>query len=287
MALEVPGDVICPSHAIAGYSCPNENKSYLLQLLTPAASSQHLLALLDDARILMFDKTHLATPLHTIQAGQQESMKALSNIENEKSAWIAASSAGYLAVWDARTNSTAPAMRLVGPSSAPYLSLASSNTYVAAGTELQGSDAYLDIWDLRQAGAPVRTYSEVHSDDITSLVYHPDESMHHGILLSGGMDGLVCATDTNISSEDDAVVSVGNTNASLARVGWAACPDSYTFTPRSSVVDVGMDEHEQALANSAHWNHLGPAYAISNMQTLSLWDADKVCMRDTAPADML
>ena len=111
--------------------------------------------------------------------------------------------------------------------------------------------------------------------------------MHHGILLSGGMDGLVCATDTNISSEDDAVVSVGNTNASLARVGWAACPDSYTFTPRSSVVDVGMDEHEQALANSAHWNHLGPAYAISNMQTLSLWDADKVCMRDTAPADML
>lgn len=275
MALHVPHNVVCPPSAIDGYVCSKERPPYILQLMTPSASTQHLLALCDNARILMFDKTKLHTPLQTICTPDDEPITHVSNVDGVQHGWIGSSSAGYVAVWDAREATTEPNTRLVGPSGAPYLCVATSGTYAAVGTELQNSDAYIDVWDLRQTAAPLQTYSEVHSDDVTSLIYHPDKTRHPNVLLSGGMDGLVCAIDTSIGAEEDAVISVGNTNASLARVGYASHPDAYKFAPRVPAVDVGMDEHDQALEASAQRTCLGPVYAISNMQTLSLWDADK------------
>ena len=281
MALQVSDHVVCPPHAIGGYISSDNRLPYIIQVMTPSASAQHLLALCDDARILLFDKTQLATPYDTIRMPEEEAFTALSNIECNANAWMGASRSGYVAVWDARATAIEPQMRLAGPRTSPYLSVASNGVYVATGTELEGSDALIDVWDLRHTTAPVHTYSEVHSDDITSLVYHPDQSQHANILLSGGMDGLICATDTSIGAEEDAVISVGNTNASLARVGWAAYPASYRFTPSVPIVDVGMDDHDQRLVNNERWNHLGPVYAISNMQTLSVWDADKFdCIKE-------
>ena len=281
MALHVSDHVVCPPHAMDGYFSSDDRVPYITQIMTPSASAQHLLALCDDARILLFDKTQLAAPYDTIRAPEEEAFTALSNIESNNNAWMGTSVSGYVAVWDARAPTMEPQMRLTGPSKSPYLSVASNGMYVATGTELKGSDAMIDVWDLRQTSTPVHTYSEVHSDDITSLVFHPDRSQHANILLSGGMDGLICATDTSIKTEEDAVVSVGNTNASLARVGWAAYPTSYCFTPSVPVTDVDMDDHDQQLVNNERWHHLGPVYAISNMQTLSLWDADKFdCIKE-------
>lgn len=280
MALRVPPQVVCPPKALDGYTSLGDRVPYITQLLTPLASPQHLVALCDDGTMHMFDKTSWRAPAQTIRSPDVEPLTALSNLEQANTAWVGASRGGFLALWDARLASHAPASKLAGPSGAPYLSLATSGMYMAAGTELQGVDAWIDVWDVRQTSCPVRTYGEAHSDDVTSLVFHPDDTTHAGILLSGAMDGLVCAIDTHIDKEDDAVVSVGNTNASLARVGWACHSPSYRYQPHSALTDVGMNADELALSKVPRRTDLGPVYAISHMQTMSLWDADKV--RDSA-----
>lgn len=106
-------------------------------------------------------------------------------------------------------------------------------------------------------------------------MFHPDVAHHGNILLSGGMDGLACVIDVSRSVEDDAVVSVGNTGSSLARVGWAAAPAGYHIGQRA-LADVDMDENDASLVRESRRSALGPAYTVSNMQTLGIWDADRV-----------
>jgi len=276
MALRVSPQVVCPPQAVDGYKCPGDHVPYITQLLSPLASPTHLVALCDDGTLHVFDKTHWHAPARTIRPTESEAITAVANLEYVNTAWVGTSRGGYLALWDARAASHAPASKLAGPSGAAYLSLATSGVYMAAGTEIQGTDAWIDVWDARNTSAPVRTYGEAHSDDITSLVFHGDTVKHPGILLSGGMDGLVCAIDTHMDKEEDAVISVGNTNASLARVGWACHSPLYQFQAQSELADVGMDANEIALSNAPRRKGLGPVYAISHMQTMSLWDADKV-----------
>ena len=281
--LRVPLDVVCPRRAIDGYTSTATSKPYFTQLLTPLASPHHLLALCDSPGLVLFDKTRLAAPVQSIQVPSAEALTAVQNTEAAHAAWLAASRGGFVALWDARANETAPSMQFAGPSNAPYLSLATSGQYFAAGTELKASDAYIDLWDVRQMGAPVCTYAEAHSDDVMSLCFHPERERHEGVLLSGGMDGLVCAIDTRLTEEEDAVISVGNTNASLARVGWAAMPPDYAYTPRIAAVNIDMDEKDTALCSDPRRTRLGPVHAVSNMQTLSLWDADKFdCLVESA-----
>lgn len=131
-----------------------------------------------------------------------------------------------------------------------------------------------DRRDLRRPDAPVHVYDESHSDDVTALAFHPETDSHSGILLSGGMDGLVSAIDTTLSEEDDAVVSVGNTDSSVARIGWTKASGRYT-PPRTEVADAEVEERDAALLSDPRRQRLGPLYAISNMQTLSMWDADR------------
>lgn len=116
---------------------------------------------------------------------------------------------------------------------------------------------------MRAPAAPVHTYSESHSDDVTSLSFHPSSS-HSEILLSGSTDGLLCTYDTRIADEDDAVLSVGNTGASLARAGWGAARAG----AGAGAATPGPDAAER--------RGLGGAWAVSDMQTLSVWDADAV-----------
>lgn len=70
---------------------------------------------------------------------------------------------------------------------------------------------------MRSPSAPKTKYSDVHSDDITELKFHP--TMPY-FLLSGSTDGLVNILDTNIADEDEVVVQAFNHNASIHRAGF-------------------------------------------------------------------
>lgn len=272
--LQVDPACQCPVRPVDGYVSRGDRKPYLSHLLQPSASPQHLLAVSDVPALLLFDKARLAQPMRTIPVPANENITGVANVEYASAAWAGSSQAGYIALWDARSQS-ADAVRLAGPSGAPYLSVAANGPHIAAGTELVGADAAIDLWDMRNPQAPVCTYGDVHSDDIMTLTFHPDAAAHPNILLSGGMDGLVSAIDTTIAQEEDAVISVGNTDSSLARVGFATHAPSYRYAPKTPPTDVDLDEKDLALSTDPRRTALGPVYAVSNMQTLGVWDADK------------
>lgn len=102
--------------------------------------------------------------------------------------------------------------------------------------------------DLRSPGKPLHIYTDAHSDDVSTLSFHP--SVDH-LLLSGSVDGLSSTIDVRIADEDDAILHTANVGASLSRVGWTNLPD-------------------KSRAGETGWQG---TYALTNMETLSIYDA--------------
>ena len=116
---------------------------------------------------------------------------------------------GVVRLWDVRMKEKSA--EFASFDHAPIVSLASSNAVdaplVAVGTELTESSAAVAVWDIRYSTAPIRHYSESHSDDVTELVFHPSLPSQ---LVSGSTDGLINMYDTFKTDEDDAIVQTIN-----------------------------------------------------------------------------
>lgn len=123
--------------------------------------------------------------------------------------------------------------------------------------------------DVRQTAAPVLTYEETHSDDITALAFH---AAVPSALLSASSDALVAISDTRQANEDDSVLGVTNTGASVARAGWGGSARHFPKAPPAS------DDDEQGDAAQAsprpELPGLGAFWSMSDMQTLGIWEAD-------------
>ncbi|KAJ1028078.1 hypothetical protein NDA13_003527 [Ustilago tritici] len=262
----------------------NASPAYVTHLLSLSTSYDvlTLLAVADDSTLTLIDKTS-GVVAESHRAFKDARITQAKTLPSASGTFVASVSNGTVACWDTRSGLTRPVWTLQGTSKAPYLCVETSpsdaNT-VVAGTEQYGhGDSDIDIWDVRSAAAPQSKYNEVHSDDVTVLQYHPDSAAHGGILLSGSTDGLVSAIDTTIPEEDDAVISVGNTGNSVARAGWFYSPSSSSSSTSSAAVDTNMDSTEEAdlsqVETEARRRALGKVWAIGDMQTLSLFDADK------------
>ncbi|TPX38771.1 hypothetical protein SeMB42_g00733 [Synchytrium endobioticum] len=107
---------------------------------------------------------------------------------------------GRLKCFDPRTSKSSIEIH----TSSPLLSLSvsASSRVVAAGTELHPTTTTDDdgntacetaakilFYDIRNTAAPLKEFADVHSDDITQVVFHP---AGENVLLSGGTDGLLC-----------------------------------------------------------------------------------------------
>ncbi|CAK7890879.1 hypothetical protein CAAN1_01S00914 [[Candida] anglica] len=111
-------------------------------------------------------------------------------------------------LWDLRTSCSSASHTLSNEKSSNFLSVNFSETMIAGGTELQGVDAELHLWDLRNPGAGVvRSFVDSHHDDITDIKFHPTLSQY---LMSGSTDGYVNVYDLNQADEEDALHQVIN-----------------------------------------------------------------------------
>ncbi|KAH8173752.1 guanine nucleotide-binding protein beta subunit-like protein [Sarocladium implicatum] len=139
---------------------------------------------------------------------------------------------GSVGVWDLRIAGDGGKVAQFKASEAPILSMACSGSTqtIAVGTELQNHTASIHLWDVRSNPSPKATYQEVHSDDITTLSFHPGTP---DLLLSGSTDGLVSVHDTRIADEDDLTVQTFNHNASIHHAG---------FLTNTEVVALSHDE---------------------------------------------
>ncbi|KAF4124897.1 WD domain, G-beta repeat [Geosmithia morbida] len=101
---------------------------------------------------------------------------------------------------------------------APIMSMAcnAQTSTIALGTELTDHQASVVLWDMRSSSLRA-AYHDLHSDDVTTLSYHPSRP---DVVLSGSTDGLVSVHDTSIPDEDDMTVQTLNLGASVHRAGF-------------------------------------------------------------------
>ncbi|KAL7939738.1 WD40-repeat-containing domain protein [Trichoderma chlorosporum] len=118
---------------------------------------------------------------------------------------------GSVGVWDLRQGARV-AQFTAGQASILSMACSASTQTIAVGTELENHAATIHLWDVRSTPSPKATYSEVHSDDVTSLSFHPSRPT---LLVSGSTDGLVSVHDTTILDEDELTVQTLNHNASV------------------------------------------------------------------------
>lgn len=190
-----------------------------------------------------------------------------------------------------------PSLEAATPS--PLLSLAFSSAsslaapLLALGHELHSIDAPVYVYDLRNLSAPLFTYDQSHSDDVTSLQFRsaearPEQSGQEGeqLLLSASTDGLLTVYDLQKGGdEDDAVLSASNTGASIARAGWGGVPPGVgvkrgqakpSDEDEGQTGSNGMDVDGGAKGTAEVYRGLGAVWAVSDMQTVGLWDSESV-----------
>ncbi|KAF9984970.1 WD repeat-containing protein 89, partial [Mortierella antarctica] len=156
---------------------------------------------------------------------------------------MSSSTDGSIAAWDLRTDA-GPVQVFSTPQKHPLLSfdLNSSEQVLAAGTELVEFDANIHFFDARSSNSTLlKTYSESHSDDITNVKFHPTNPAR---LMTGSVDGLICQFDLTDMDEDEGLLVVSNTGASINKIGY--------FGPQSEYI-----------------------YCLSHMETLSLWNSEE------------
>lgn len=91
-----------------------------------------------------------------------------------------------------------------------------NNILLAAGTNLYEGDSFILFWDVRK-NSLLGGYWESHTDDVTQVKFHPEDSNK---LISGSVDGLINLYDLSQTSEEDALIDSLNTESSIEKLGW-------------------------------------------------------------------
>ncbi|KAK1247281.1 hypothetical protein MKX07_002190 [Trichoderma sp. CBMAI-0711] len=185
-----------------------DSETYVLEAHRTASglatvSSDQALSLFDPARIGSGPQASLRT-----DHGNVTTMRAFDPMTGVV---CTAGEDGSVGVWDLRAG-TRVARFQAGQASILSMACSPSTQTIAVGTELENHAASIHLWDVRSTPSPKATYSEVHSDDITSLSFHPTRPQ---ILISGSTDGLASVHDTSIPDEDELTVQTLNHNASI------------------------------------------------------------------------
>ncbi|XP_017538867.1 WD repeat-containing protein 89 isoform X2 [Pygocentrus nattereri] len=138
---------------------------------------------------------------------------------------------GTLRCWDIRRPGSAAAQVFRSDPEHAYCSfdVSCNDRLLCAGTEQVGEDSFLVFWDARMVGDGgnktetkqdrlLGVFSESHSDDITTVCFHPSRADR---LASGATDGLVNVFDLSLGEEDDALVTTCNCESSAGSLCWS------------------------------------------------------------------
>ncbi|ANZ75556.1 BA75_02068T0 [Komagataella pastoris] len=131
-------------------------------------------------------------------------ISTLTNVDKDNV--VATAAADGVKVWDFRCINQGPVSKFSNEKNVPFLSLDSKHGLLGAGSELEGTDSEIYIWDLRNS-SPLRKLSESHHDDITEVKFH---GTNKDLLLSGSTDGYVNIYDLTFPEEEDALHQVIN-----------------------------------------------------------------------------
>jgi WD40 repeat protein len=234
--------------------------AYPLQLAT-ASGAPFVAVGFSDGALHLVSRDSLAT-LSTLRASPPSFVQPpITGVAVGASAVAASSADGIVAVFDTRTPPSATlTLTPFARSAVGACSCALADVLLAAGSEAtDAGDAWVALYDVRAARKPVRTYEEAHTGDVMqcsfaatvppALVTAAAEAGSDAtaivgpVLLTAGMDGLVCAIDAGQDTEDDAYLAIGNADASVSHAGWfgPACDYVYALTHDEKLVLLSAD----------------------------------------------
>ncbi|KAJ2843192.1 hypothetical protein J3B02_005344, partial [Coemansia erecta] len=145
----------------------------------------------------------------------------ITQIQARENSFQSCSLDGQVAIWDLRQSLTAsPALTFRSQDPVLSFDISSDDRLLASGSRLDEGYhvARMHFWDVRAAGSqPMHTFENSHSDDITQIHFNKHDGSQ---MLSGSTDGLLCTYNVNETDEDEALLFVANTGASLAHCGY-------------------------------------------------------------------
>ncbi|GJN75956.1 hypothetical protein PLICBS_010067 [Purpureocillium lilacinum] len=215
---------------------------YVLDLHRTAAG---LASITSDQRLTLLDPTRFGGGSAAANAwalGHGGGVAALRVFDGPAGLVCTAGEDGGVAVWDLRAAGEAARVARFKASDAPILSMAcsASTQTIAVGTELTNHTASIYLWDVRSTPSPRAHYQEVHSDDVTTLSFHPAQP---ALLLSGSTDGLVNVYDTRVADEDDLTLQTLNLGASIHHAGFLTDTEVYALSHDERFALYDVAEH--------------------------------------------
>ena len=119
---------------------------------------------------------------------------------------------GTVAMWDTRAGSGPMRVaQLRSEVSSISLGMGGNLLAVGAGTSVAFYDPRGDM------SKALGRYSDCHTDDVTHVAFNEQSP---NVLVSGSEDGLMCTFNTAVAAQDDAVVSIINTDGPVRRCGF-------------------------------------------------------------------
>jgi len=130
-----------------------------------------------------------------------------------------ASSDGTVKVWDLAAS--VPVTRIDVGEDIWSVHIEGSSPSLALGCE-----SAVVVWDLRRTATPLARY-EIHTEAVTQVRWRPGTcAAGTSRLLSAAMDGLICEIDCTNADEEEAVVSVLNTESPVVGLGLCGAPSA-------------------------------------------------------------
>ncbi|XP_065676797.1 WD repeat-containing protein 89-like [Hydra vulgaris] len=153
------------------------------------------------------------------------------DVKNPKIVW-SASLDGTLRSWDisnAEKKSSIISNLSIGYSA---LGLSCDGALLVAGTEKdeESEEVMVEVWDIRnpeeRSPKKLAVFKDIHSDDITKVLFHPSNPKVVGI---GSTDGLVNILDLTTYDEDDSLTQTLNTELSVCTFGFFGTASEFMF----------------------------------------------------------
>lgn len=136
-------------------------------------------------------------------------------------------------VWDLRSGECTKELKDSTLKPLSCMDVSCNDRVFCGGTELVDGDAYLLFWDIRSRKL-LGGYWESHTDDITSVAFHPSEC---DTIASSSTDGLVNLFDLREPNEEEALQTSLNTESSVARSRWNG-PDLLSAITHTETVQI-------------------------------------------------
>ncbi|PVD20652.1 hypothetical protein C0Q70_18810 [Pomacea canaliculata] len=185
---------------------------YVLDLASQSGGGDCLLAATSSNHtIRLFSRERLVQT--SVLKGHEDVVSAIHFFNTDPNILLSSSHDKTVRCWDIRANTEKEVQCFQGLSHCSVLScdINANDKLIAGGTEKMKDDVFLLFWDKRK-GKLLGCYSESHDDDITQVTFHPHLE---NFMASGSTDGLLSVFDIAQTSEDDALLSTFNTEATV------------------------------------------------------------------------